>query len=68
MAVGSGKAGTVRVWEGVAGGERCEVEGAAGTEGHWTAAKERHTVQANVALNMPEASEKSGRERQTKEI
>lgn len=58
MVVASGKAGTVRVWGGGAGGERGGVDGEAGTEGHWTAARERHRAPANVALNMPAASGK----------
>lgn len=56
VAVVSGKAGIVQVWEGGAGGERGGVDAEAGTEGHWTAARERHTAPANVALNMPVAS------------
>lgn len=52
----SGKAGTVQVWGGGAGGETCEVEGEAGTEDHWIAVRERHRVPANVALNMPVSS------------
>lgn len=40
------------------GGERGGVEGAAGTEGHWTAVRERHRALANVALNMPVTSGK----------
>lgn len=52
----SGKAGTVRVLGGVAGGEKCEVEEEAGTVGRWTAVRERHRALANVALNMPAAS------------
>lgn len=56
VAVASGKAGTVRVWGGGAGDERGGVEGEAGTEGHWTAARERHRAPANVALNMLVAS------------
>lgn len=51
MAVASGKAGTVQVWEGVERGERCGVEEEAGTEGHWTAATEKRRAPANVALN-----------------
>ena len=58
MAVVSGKAGTVRVWGGAAGGERGGVDGEAGTEGRWTTARERHRAPANVALNMPVASGK----------
>lgn len=58
VAVASGKAGTVLAWEGGAGGERGGVDGEAGTEGHWTAARERHRALANVALNMPVASAK----------
>lgn len=56
MAVASERAGTVLVWGGGAGGERGEVDGEAGTEGHWTAVRERRRALANVALNMPEAS------------
>lgn len=54
----SGKAGTVRAWGGGAGGEKGEVEEEAGTEGHWTAVRERHRALANVALNKPVASGK----------
>ncbi len=63
MAVVSGKAGTVPVWGGEAGGERGGVDGEGGTEGHWTAAKETHREPANVAWNMLEAS---GKQRQEK--
>lgn len=58
MAVASEKGGTVQVWGGGAGGERGGVDGEAGTEGHLTAARERHRAPANVALNMPVASGK----------
>lgn len=54
------------MWGGGAGGERGGVDGEAGTEGHWTAARERHRAPANVALNMPVASGKGGKkERET---
>lgn len=58
VAVVSGKAGTVQVWGGGVDGVRGGVDGEAGTEGHWTAAKEMHRALANVALNMPVASGK----------
>lgn len=58
MVVVSGKAETVRVLGGGAGGARGGVDGEAGTGGHWTVARERHMAPANVALNMPVASEK----------
>lgn len=56
MAAASGKAGTVRVWGGGAGGERGGGGGEAGTGGHRTAARGRHRASANVALNTPVAS------------
>lgn len=42
MVVVSGKAETVRVLGGGAGGVRGGVDGEAGTGGHWTVAMERH--------------------------
>lgn len=56
MAVVSGKEGTVQACGDEAGGERGEVEGGAGTEGHWTAVTEMRRAQVNAALNMSVAS------------
>lgn len=66
MVVVSGKAETALVLGGGAGGERSEVDGEAGTGGHWTVGRGRHMAPVNVALNMPVASgkEKMGRERE----
>lgn len=69
MAVASGKAGTVQVCGGGAGGVRGGGGGRAGTECHWTAARERHRAQADVALNKPVASGKGvNRERELLEL
>lgn len=68
MAVVSGRAGTVRVLGGGAGGVIGEMDGEAGTGGHWTVARERHMVLANVALNMPVASGKQGKGRQIEKL
>ena len=41
-----------------------EVDEEAGTGGHWTVARERHTVLVSVALSMPVAPGKRGKRRQ----